>query len=120
MGGACVIGVRDEFIDMQEDVDQGFKKHIVIMSERMAEELETDTIFGVTEKGDVVECYVKTVTHFGVFVKLGAIDALIHKSEVWLPQMEELGEDLMINEQLLSRNFSLGDRLQAVVEVVDK
>merc|ERR1711904_192174 len=110
----CVIGVRDQ------EEESFAQKHKVVLSEKKAEEIGATEVFNVTEKGDAVECYVKTITHFGIFVKLGAIDALIHKSEVWLPQMEELGEDLMINEQLLSRNFSLGDRLQAVVEVVDK
>ena len=80
---ACVIGVRDQ-------QDEGFgQKHMVVMSEKKAEELGASEIFDVTERGDVVECYVKTVTHFGIFVKLGAIDALIHKSQVWLPEMEE-------------------------------
>ena len=90
------------------------------MSEKKAEELGASEIFDVTERGDVVECYVKTVTHFGIFVKLGAIDALIHKSQVWLPEMEEQGEDIMIDESKLSSNFKLGDRLQAVVIKADR
>ncbi|QDZ18926.1 S1 motif domain-containing protein [Chloropicon primus] len=110
----CVIGVRDE-------ADEGFgQKHMVVMSEKKAEEIGASEIFDVTERGDVVECYVKTVTHFGIFVKLGAIDALIHKSQVWLPEMEEQGEDIMIDEAKLSSNFSLGDRLQAVVIKADR
>ena len=60
------------------------------------------------------------MTHFGIFVKLGAIDALIHKSQVWLPEMEEQGEDITIDEAKLSANFSLGDRLQAVVIKADR
>ncbi|WZN63264.1 S1 motif domain-containing protein [Chloropicon roscoffensis] len=111
---ACVIGVRDQ-------QDEGFgQKHMVVMSEKKAEELGASEIFDVTERGDVVECYVKTVTHFGIFVKLGAIDALIHKSQVWLPEMEEQGEDIMIDESMLSSNFKLGDRLQAVVIKADR
>jgi len=109
--GCCVIGVRD-----QEEL----QKHMVVMSEIKAEEREAAEVFDITQRGDVVECYVKTITHFGVFVKLGAIDALIHKSQIWLPEMEEEGEDIMIDETKLSSVFSLGDRLQAVVIKIDR
>jgi len=109
--GANVIGVRD-----QEEL----QKHMVVMSEIKAEEREAVEVFDMTQRGDVVECYVKTITHFGVFVKLGAIDALIHKSQIWLPEMEEEGEDIMLDETKLSSVFSLGDRLQAVVIKIDR
>jgi len=110
----CVIAVRDQD-------EEGFgQKHLVVMSEKKVEDLGRSEVFDVTERGDVVECYVKTVTHFGIFVKLGAIDALIHKSQVWLPEMEEQGEDITIDEAKLSANFSLGDRLQAVVIKADR
>lgn len=113
--GACVIGVRDT------PFEEGFgQKHMVVMSEKKAEEMEANEVFNNTQRGDVVECYVKTITHFGVFVKLGAIDALIHKSQIWLPEMEEKGEDITIDEEKLSSFFSLGDRLQAVVIKTDK
>jgi len=113
----CVIGVRDE------EAGEGPKfaqKHMVVMSEKKAEEIGVNEVFDVTERGDVVECYVKTITHFGIFVKLGAIDALIHKSQVWIPEMEERGEDIMLDEAKLSSYFQLGDRLQAVVIKIDR
>ena len=110
----CVIGVRDQ------EEESFAQKHKVVLSEKKAEEIGATEVFNVTEKGDAVECYVKTITHFGIFVKLGAIDAPIHKSEVWLPEMEEQGEDIMLDEAKLSRYFALGDRLQAVVIKMDR
>mmetsp|Transcript_2726 Transcript_2726/g.6552 ORF Transcript_2726/g.6552 Transcript_2726/m.6552 type:complete len:472 (+) Transcript_2726:1-1416(+) len=113
----CVIAVRDE-------IDHLKGKHRVILSERKAEELDALEVFNVTHVGDVVECYVKSVTHFGIFVKLGAVDALIHKSQIWLPeesdQDESLTQSTQIDESKLSSSFALGDRLKAAVVKVDK
>ncbi len=117
----CVIGVRDDEAPAAGGDSPKFgQKHMVVMSEKKAEDIGVNEVFDVTEKGDVVECYVKTITHFGIFVKLGAIDALIHKSQVWIPEMEERGEDIMLDEAKLSSFFQLGDRLQAVVIKIDR
>lgn len=52
------------------------------------------------------------------------MDALIHKSQIWLPeesdQDESLTQSTQIDESKLSSSFALGDRLKAAVVKVDK
>jgi len=104
----CVLNVRDESAAYED-------RHIIIVSEKKVIENEERAAFDETNVGDIVECYIKSITHFGMFVKMGALDALIHKSQVWLPEMGDQGEDISIDEQKLSATFSLGERLRAVV-----
>ncbi len=121
----CVIDVKPR----APEGNQVSFRHAVILSQTRAQDLEVDKFFERTNVGDLVECYVKNITHFGIFVRLGPVDALIHKSRVWMPDMDE---DLLKGGRLkggaagkaefeakLNASFALGDRVKAVVTKLD-
>lgn len=85
----------------------------LIFSQREAlrawREQRKDELLATLKEGDVVRGTVRSFTDFGVFVDLGGVDGLIHKSELaW----EEVDDP--------SKVLSLGQEIEAMVIKVDR
>ncbi len=91
------------------DLDPATNK-LIFSEKEVQTETEKEQIISQYKAGDIVECQITKVVHFGLFVKFGdpPLDGLIHISEVdyqLIPNLSEL--------------FKEGDKVQAKIQSID-
>ena len=97
----------DQFLDKEIDLRvvkfNEFRKNVVVSHKAIIEESlaeQRDELFKKLEVGSVVDCRVKNITDFGVFIDLGGIDGLLHITDLSWGRVNHPSELISIDDTL--------------------
>jgi small subunit ribosomal protein S1 len=105
-----LIGIKQPFQILKMDHKRG---NIVVSRRAILEEsrsAERDEVLAGINEGDIVEGIVKNITDYGAFIDLGAVDGLLHVTDISWRRVSHPSEVLKVGDTIKAKVIKLDDK----------